>query len=88
MPAVAVTPNGDVVATWEQNLDGAPPSKSWVASYDAQARSWTVTPLLGETRGRDVDPLVAANQAGEVVIVWQHIGEARSEIWMTRSGPR
>lgn len=71
-PAIAVTGRGDLVVVWEAIDDGAASRGVFVRLYDAAGRPKGPAFLAhADIFANQTNPKVAADQAGNFVVVWQ-----------------
>ncbi len=69
---LAISPAGNLVTAWEQ-WDG----NSWVrAAYRVPGGSWP-TPQDLSQRSENLDPVVAANLAGDALVLWSRAASSR-----------
>jgi len=93
-PEVAVAPNGDAIAVWQQNELNS--SLDWhyhvlASYYTAATSSWGAPQYLGDTPVADAvedayDPQVAIDSAGNALVVWTQTDTTHSDldVWANR----
>jgi len=81
-PKVAVDANGNATAVWLQRAPGM--NNAWTNRYDATTGMWGTAVLL-ETNPIDaLNPQVAVDANGDVVVVWEQYDGTEVSIWSNR----
>jgi len=79
VPGLAGMANGDVLLAWQHS------GKAWLTTYAAPMPAGTTVPLGSTPEAKSNHPLIATNEAGDVVVVWEEMRGDRRELWMSRT---
>ena len=93
-PEVAVAPNGDAIAVWQQGEPNNEPKYHYhvlASYYTAATVSWGAPQYLGDTPVLDAvedayDPQVAIDSAGNALVVWTQTDNTHGDldVWANR----
>ncbi len=79
-PAIAMTPNGEFIVTWESTGQDGPSDGVFARRFSAAGVSQAVEFQVNlHTGGHQRDPAVATNQDGAFVIVWESYQDGELE---------
>lgn len=69
---LAVTPGGSATVAWTESIDGSLREQVRVQRYSPSINSWSSAPTLpvSETVGYMLDPVLAGDSAGNIVLAW------------------
>ena len=81
-PQVAVDPNGNAVAVWQQSDDKR--NNIWANRYAVGSGWGTATLIERDNAGDATSPRVTVDPKGNAVAVWQQSDGVRSNIWANR----
>jgi len=84
-PQVAMNPNGNAVAVWQQS-DGTTDS-IWSNRYTATSNNWGNAELIEDNAGDALAPQVAMDAQGNAVAVWAQSDGTFFDIWSNRYTP-
>ena len=84
-PVVAFDQGGHVVSAWQQDTDGAGTWNIQAARFDLANHTWSTAVVLHAGPNAQASPAVAADAAGDAVVVWQeNIGNFVYDIYAAR----
>lgn len=78
LPRIALDASGNGLLVWSQESNDNTTKDSWFASFSGSAGNWNSAQLLENFVGTAVEPVVAANSAGDRVVVWYNVNNAGS----------
>ncbi|WP_442975176.1 hypothetical protein, partial [Salmonella enterica] len=80
-PAVAFDSQGNAVAVWAQDVDGAGLTNVVSARFDAAARQWSTPTDIQASSLAAVAPQVSMDPAGNAIAVWQQDAPLGWSVW-------
>ena len=80
VPSLAGMANGDILLAWGTY-------EARLTTYSATMPAGTTVPLASRPDAKTGRPMISANEAGDVVVVWEEMRGERHELWMSRTVP-
>jgi len=85
-PGVAMTPDGRIVAAWDDSREGT--SDVWYSERGTDGWSDDETPPGGDGEGRQTHPALACERDGTLFLLWREEAGDRIRLWLSRGRVR